>query len=109
MLSGNGVQHSEMFPLINEDKNNPLRFFQVWLNIPKINKMVEPSFKMHWAEEIKHYTEDNVDVILWVGSYKNIIPKETIKNSWSYPKENDVKIWLIKLNPDGLFIIPESL
>ena len=46
MTAGKGIQHSEMFPLINEDKGNPLEIFQIWLNLPKISKMVEPHFKM---------------------------------------------------------------
>ncbi len=46
MTAGNGIVHGENFPLINMDKPNPLRMFQLWLNLPKANKMVPPCFVM---------------------------------------------------------------
>jgi redox-sensitive bicupin YhaK (pirin superfamily) len=52
MTAGRGVQHSEMFPLLHADKGNPLEIFQIWLNLPKASKMVDPHFKMLWNEDI---------------------------------------------------------
>ncbi|MGB0850943.1 MAG: pirin family protein, partial [Bacteroidia bacterium] len=52
MTSGKGVQHSEMFPLVNQKETNPMELFQIWLNLPKKDKMVEPHFKMLWREDI---------------------------------------------------------
>ena len=52
MTAGKGVVHSEMFPLVHADKPNPTRFFQIWLNLPAKNKMVEPHFGMLWSEDI---------------------------------------------------------
>eukprot|EP00242_Pyramimonas_sp_CCMP2087_P012583 CAMPEP_0198221842 /NCGR_PEP_ID=MMETSP1445-20131203/85534_1 /TAXON_ID=36898 /ORGANISM="Pyramimonas sp., Strain CCMP2087" /LENGTH=144 /DNA_ID=CAMNT_0043900143 /DNA_START=187 /DNA_END=618 /DNA_ORIENTATION=+ len=39
MTAGSGVQHGEMFPLVNDSAPNPTRFFQLWLNLPKASKM----------------------------------------------------------------------
>ena len=34
MTAGKGIVHGEMFPLVNDDAPNPLRLFQIWLNLP---------------------------------------------------------------------------
>ncbi len=46
MTAGRGVVHGEMFPLVNTDKDNPTKFFQIWLNLPKKKKMVDPVYVM---------------------------------------------------------------
>jgi hypothetical protein len=35
-----------MFPLVNEEQGNPLVLFQIWINLPPKNKLVEPDFAM---------------------------------------------------------------
>ncbi|MEY4486160.1 MAG: hypothetical protein RL440_691 [Bacteroidota bacterium] len=56
MTAGKGVQHAEMFPLLNQDQDNPLELFQIWLNLPKRSKMVQPHFKMLWAESVPKFS-----------------------------------------------------
>ena len=67
-----------MFPLLNADKPNPLRFFQIWLNLPARSKMCEPAFVMHWAEDVKtvssedgktKVTEISLDALKALGRY----------------------------------------
>ena len=61
MTAGNGVQHAEMFPLVNKEKENPFELFQIWLNLPAANKFVT-TFKMLWEETIPLFEiDDSVD------------------------------------------------
>ena len=60
LTTGAGCQHVEMFPLVHQDKENPLELFQIWLNLPAAGKFSDPDYKMLWAEDIpviKHTNE----------------------------------------------------
>jgi redox-sensitive bicupin YhaK (pirin superfamily) len=52
MTAGGGVQHSEMFPLLNREKGNPMELFQIWLNLPRAKKGSPAYFSMLWSETI---------------------------------------------------------
>jgi hypothetical protein len=42
LVAGKGIVHSEMFPLIHDQKPNPLKVFQIGLNLPTKSRDVEP-------------------------------------------------------------------
>jgi redox-sensitive bicupin YhaK (pirin superfamily) len=50
LTAGKGIVHAEMFPLLDRDGPNPLELFQIWLNLPRADKLVEPYFTMLWSE-----------------------------------------------------------
>ena len=43
LTAGRGIVHCEMFPLVERDRPNPLELFQIWLNLPAADKMVDPA------------------------------------------------------------------
>src|SRR3954451_1960573 len=55
LTAGKGIVHSEMFPLLNQDAPNPLELFQIWLNLPRASKFVEPHFSMFWKDAVPTY------------------------------------------------------
>ena len=52
LTAGRGIQHAEMFPLLADDRPNPLELFQIWLNLPAERKLVDPSFTMLWGRDV---------------------------------------------------------
>ncbi len=113
MTAGAGVQHSEMFPLIHKDKENPMELFQIWLNLPRRNKMVQPHFKMLWAETIPNYEHrDNaglktvVEVIAGtLGGKKAPAPPP---DSWAADANNHVAVWNIKMEANAIWTLPAA-
>src|SRR5438067_872753 len=60
LTAGRGINHSEMFPLLDRHGPNPCELFQIWLNLPATDKMVEPYFTMLWNEDIpRHIATDD--------------------------------------------------
>jgi redox-sensitive bicupin YhaK (pirin superfamily) len=113
MTAGKGVQHSEMFPLINQDRDNPMELFQIWLNLPKKNKMVEPHFKMLWKETIPNHTEIdryNKKTIIEViaGKLHNIEAPAPPPDSWAADPSNEVAVWNIKMEAGAQWTLPKA-
>src|SRR3954465_14017261 len=50
LTAGKGILHAEMFPLLKDEAPNPLELFQIWLNLPRRSKLVQPHFSMLWNE-----------------------------------------------------------
>lgn len=108
MTAGSGVQHSEMFPLLHQDKENTLELFQVWINLPKKNKLVPADFQMLWSHDIPIVKKENLEVTVINGSFEGTHYYNAPKNSWAADKENEVNIFLVRLEKDGEFKIPKS-
>ncbi|MGX6977704.1 pirin family protein [Vagococcus elongatus] len=111
MISGRGLQHAEMFPLIETEKNNPFEIVQIWLNLPAHKKMVPPSYKMYWHENIPviKLADKNPDknfLKVLVGSYNGVQAERPVENSYGYEEENHINVWDGKLEKGERFVIP---
>lgn len=113
MTAGKGVQHSEMFPLLNEDKDNPLELFQIWLNLPRKGKYVEPYFQMIWNENVpfvKMKDDQGLETTIKIVAGKLIgthaVPPPP--DSWAADADNDVAIWVIAMQADAEWTLPAS-
>lgn len=113
MTAGGGVLHAEMFPLINQDKGNPLELFQIWLNLPKKNKMVAPHFKMLWNEHLpkRVFTDslgNKTKVEVVTGRYENVKAPAPPPNSWAADVQNEVAIWNIRMEANATWELPAA-
>lgn len=113
MTAGAGLQHSEMFPLLNKDAGNPAELFQVWLNLPKAKKFVKPHFKMLWAEDIplvkiKDGNGKSVEINLIAGSVGNVTALDPAPDSWAAEPENEVAVWTMKMEAGAQWEIPAA-
>ena len=108
MTAGKGVQHSEMFPLLNENKDNPLELFQLWLNLPKEKKFAEPHYAMLWSENLPIIELDKVQITLISGDYLEHKALTSPPDSWAANPANEVAIWTIKLQEGAKWMLPKA-
>lgn len=113
MTAGKGVLHSEMFPLLHEDKGNTLEIFQIWLNLPSYNKLVEPHFKMLWKEEVPvlHFEDDrgkktNIDII--AGKLNGVLAISPTPDSWAADPKNAVGVFTVEMEPGAKWVLPPT-
>jgi len=114
MTAGKGVQHSEMFPLLQVERANPLELFQIWLNLPAAHKMVEPHFAMFWRDTVpKLHTQDvagrQIEIEVVAGSCDNAHVPAPPPDSWAADADNHVAIWMIKLERGARWTLPASV
>jgi len=114
LTAGKGIQHSEMFPLVNKDKENTMELFQIWLNLPAKNKFAKPNYKMFWEKDIpkvneKDHNNNNIQIELIAGEYKNIKAIAPPSDSWASDPNNHISVWIIKLAPNAQWTIPSSV
>ena len=111
LTAGRGIVHAEMFPLLDRDGPNPLELFQIWLNLPRADKMVEPHFSMLWRDAIP--IVDAVDALgrttqitLIAGRLGDRTAPPPPPSSWAARAEGDVAIWTIAMAPHAEWTLP---
>jgi quercetin 2,3-dioxygenase len=114
MTAGRGVVHSEMFPLVHPDRPNPVELFQIWLNLPSSDKLVEPHFEMLWSETIPRHNERDAagritEVTVVAGRLGALIPPEPPPKSWARDSRHDVAIWALRLAPGAHLVLPPAV
>jgi redox-sensitive bicupin YhaK (pirin superfamily) len=111
LTAGGGIQHAEMFPLMNTDAENPAELFQIWLNLPAADKMVPSHFKMLWHEDIPVVTSTDADgreteVTVVAGSFGDQSPPSPPPNSWASKARSDLAIWKIRMDAGARLEMP---
>lgn len=117
LTAGEGIVHAEMFPLVERDADNPLELFQIWLNLPAEDKLVEPHFTMLWDHEIPRLVAVDdagrtTEVTVIAGALSSgpdtLVPPATPPHSWAARAEADVAIWHLRLEAGASWEIPPA-
>jgi len=113
LTAGKGIVHSEMFPLLDDAKPNPLELFQIWLNLPARSKMAAPHFTMFWSERIPRLATTDVDgaavgVAVIAGRLADRQPLAPPPDSWAAAADADLAIWTIRLAPGARWMLPAA-
>lgn len=113
LTAGKGVNHSEMFPLLERERPNPLELFQIWLNLPAASKFAEPHFTMFWDDAIpRHEARDaegkKTEVLVVAGSLDGERPLPPPPESWASRPDSDIAIWVITMEPGATWTLPPA-
>ena len=113
MTAGRGIVHAEMFPLRERHAGNRAELFQIWLNLPRASKMVDPHFTMLWSGSIpEHVVADEsgreTQVVTVAGALSGRTPPAGPPDSWASRPDSDVAIWTLTLAPGARFTLPPA-
>lgn len=114
LTAGRGIVHSEMFPLVDQGRPNPLELFQIWLNLPARHKMVEPHFSMLWSRTIQTHTHRDgqgktTTVTVVAGDLADVKAPPPPPKSWASVPDTHVAIWTVRMEPHAQWTLPASV
>ena len=108
LTAGQGISHCEMFPLLEPAAPNPVELFQIWLNLPRRDKLVAPYFTMLWDRTIPRIETPGVLVRAIAGALGDATPPSPPPSSWASRDEADVAIWTLHLQPGASWTLPPA-
>jgi redox-sensitive bicupin YhaK (pirin superfamily) len=99
--------------LLDRDGPNPCELFQIWLNLPAADKMVDPYFTMLWDEDIPRQESVDADgrratLTVIAGEFGGLRPPAPPPNSWASRPESDLGIWHLVLDPKAQWTLPPA-
>jgi quercetin 2,3-dioxygenase len=113
LTAGKGIVHAEMFPLLDGERPNPLELFQIWLNLPAEDKLVDPYFTMFWDGDIPRYHATDAhggrtEVTVIAGKLHDVAPPAPPPSSWAARADADVAIWHVSMAPGATWELPPA-
>ncbi len=114
LTAGAGIQHAEMFPLLNDNGPNPVELFQIWLNLPAADKMAPPHFSMLWDRTIPRVHAPDAagrvtHVTLVAGELAGQKAPSPPPRSYASRPDAHVAIWPLRLPAGARFVIPAGV
>jgi hypothetical protein len=102
-----------MFPLLDRSRPNPLELFQIWLNLPAVDKLVDPHFAMLWRRDVPVVTVTDAAgrgtrVTLVAGELDGRRAPPPPPRSWASRPDTDVGIWTIRMEAGASWTLPPA-
>jgi redox-sensitive bicupin YhaK (pirin superfamily) len=113
LTAGRGIQHAEMFPLLDQETSNPAELFQIWLNLPAADKITDPSFTMLWGEDVPRAVRKDdagraTEVTVVAGAFEDVRPLPAPPDSWASTGDAELAIWLSVSEPSAQWTLPPT-
>jgi hypothetical protein len=114
LTAGRGMVHAETFPLVHRDRPNPLELFQIWLNLPREDKLADPHFSMLWSEDLPRADVNDagaprVELTVVAGAVAGLRPPPPPPpSSGAARRYTDVAIWHLSLERGGRWTLPPA-
>ena len=114
LTAGAGIQHAEMFPLLDRAAPNPVELFQIWLNLPAADKFAKPHFSMLWNHVIPRHVARDAGGARRPrsrssrGCSRVSARRHRRRSSWAARASSDVAIWTIKMAPGARWRLPAA-
>ncbi len=88
-----------------------MELFQIWLNLPRADKFVDPHYTMLWGEQMPVF--DIVDekglktsIELVAGTIGNKDSLKPAPKSWAANSDHEVGIWIVEMEPGAKWSLP---
>ncbi len=101
-LASSKYEHCEMYPLLDQEDDNPVWITQIMVNIPLDRKNKGNIVNNIWSEDIPVMESEGCKVTLYCGEYGGRQIYSPNKGSYAV-KENSVRIMKVELAPNTSF------
>ncbi len=113
LTAGAGIVHCEMFPLLDTAAPNTTELFQIWLNLPADDKMVDPYFTMLWSEDLPRLALVDADgrrgeLTVIAGAIGGIELLAAPPDSYASRPDSGLAIWHLVLEPSASWDVPAA-
>ena len=101
-LASSRYEHCEMYPLLNQEGENPVYITQIMINLPLDRKNGPNHVNNIWSEDIPIIEKEGVTVTLYCGDYEGRSIYSPNPNSYA-SAENRVRIMKVIISPGTTF------
>lgn len=108
LTAGRGIVHAEMFPLLDAEAPNPLELFQIWLNLPADDKMVDPYFTMFWDGDMPIVKAEGAEITVIAGALGDAVAPPPPPDSYASRADADIAILHIRLDAGASWTLPPA-